>query len=793
MERTPGRLKDSVSAILLILLMLVSSQRLYSTNWTDGLGTVLVLSFLGTVVGLGLGSSKFKSLAVTLLALGYSLVMPLLIILWDLYQNVPWMDRLISLGSQLATSMFELVTAQPVRESTLFVVFMCLVYWFITLIGGYKLMRSGNFSAAIVPAGIVLIIIQLFDMQVGDHVYILAIYGFLSLLLLGRLNFVRQRDLWKEERVLVSADSVTDMNILFSAASVALIILAWIAPVSGRPLTSARILWENITRPVRDRQEELNRTIQSLQSDQVNAVSYYGDSLDLGRQAQTGNDTYLKIRAPLVRGAKRYYWRVRTYDDYQNDQWSTNFVYDEPFLPTQESLSIADPEGITAEFIFTTPNDNISVLVTPPRPIWISRASQLTFTPSFPGRIDPIMFVANTTILAGQSYLVHANIYEPTAAQLREAGMNYPAWVSDHYLELPSNLPPEIKALAQQITTGLETPYDKAAAITEYLRTNIKYSTTIGTPPPGVDTLAWFLFDSKTGFCNYYATAEVIMLRSLGIPARMAVGFAQGEYEAPNQYTVRPKDAHAWPEVYFPENGWVEFEPTSSQPPLVRAAGGNGSADQTPTPASEGTPEGNNSQETPIPVEGSGGPGSGITHNPLLRLTVFFLLAILLVGGAFIAYTFGVFDKILARLRLTFQKPLPVVLKNGLENLSLTTPPWLVHWAFLSELTPAERAFAVVYQSLHRLGKKPAPAQTPAEAAAELGRLIPESSGEINLLLEQVERSLYSRRATDLSIVHETTRTIRRSSRRAAIRARGEVFRSIFKGIFKPKRNIHTS
>jgi len=75
----------------------------------------------------------------------------------------------------------------------------------------------------------------------------------------------------------------------------------------------------------------------------------------------------------------------------------------------------------------------------------------------------------------------------------------------------------------------------------------------------------------KQGFCNYYATAEVILLRSVGIPARLAVGYAQGDnVDDPLLYTVRQRDAHAWPEVYFPGVGWVEFEPTASQPTLVR-------------------------------------------------------------------------------------------------------------------------------------------------------------------------------------------------------------------------------
>ena len=83
--------------------------------------------------------------------------------------------------------------------------------------------------------------------------------------------------------------------------------------------------------------------------------------------------------------------------------------------------------------------------------------------------------------------------------------------------------------------------------------------------------LSGYSFDLKQGFCNYYASIEVLMLRSVGVPARMAVGFAEGGFDnEANVYIVRSLDSHAWPEVYFPEIGWIEFEPTGNQDPLLR-------------------------------------------------------------------------------------------------------------------------------------------------------------------------------------------------------------------------------
>jgi hypothetical protein len=132
---------------------------------------------------------------------------------------------------------------------------------------------------------------------------------------------------------------------------------------------------------------------------------------------------------------------------------------------------------------------------------------------------------------------------------------------------------PRFADLAQMLIENLTTPYEKTVAITNYLRSELEYVDRMPLAPIDRDPIEWALFDQKQGFCNYYASAEVLMLRSLGIPARLAVGYAHGERESNSgriQYTVRLRDAHAWPEVYFPGIGWVEFEPTANQDPLIR-------------------------------------------------------------------------------------------------------------------------------------------------------------------------------------------------------------------------------
>jgi hypothetical protein len=130
-----------------------------------------------------------------------------------------------------------------------------------------------------------------------------------------------------------------------------------------------------------------------------------------------------------------------------------------------------------------------------------------------------------------------------------------------------------VTELARTVTAGAATPYDQAVALERYLR-RYPYDLAVAPAPPQQDAVDYFLFDAKTGYCDYYASAMVVLARSLGIPARLATGYATGEYDAEARaFVVHGDDAHSWPELYFPGAGWVPFEPTGSRAALPVAAG----------------------------------------------------------------------------------------------------------------------------------------------------------------------------------------------------------------------------
>jgi transglutaminase-like putative cysteine protease len=379
--------------------------------------------------------------------------------------------------------------------------------------------------------------------------------------------------------------------------------------------------------------------------------------------------------------------------------------------------------------------------------LWISRPAEALLVNNQDGTVDLGLFEADPYIRPGERYQVRAALSSLTVAELRAAGSDYPDWVVDRYLQLPEEITPRTRQLAQQIAAGLDNPYDIAEAITNYLRTNIQYADLVPDLPSGQERVDWFLFDLRQGFCNYYATAEVVLLRSLGLPARIAVGFAQGERQTeilrvitpgaeegpippPSEseiatFIVRQKDAHAWPEVYFPGIGWVEFEPTTSQSPLLRPQGLELDNDAQPDPPQRSEEEDSNlpGDLYPGPQDAAGSAQAG----PALTVRTVVLLALLAASAVLL---FTVVWKVRRGLRVIptlegWAVRIPGQIEKGLLRLGIQPPEFIRNWTQYAALPALTRAYLEVNRALRRLGQSPAPQDTPAERVAALSTSLP--------------------------------------------------------------------
>ena len=162
----------------------------------------------------------------------------------------------------------------------------------------------------------------------------------------------------------------------------------------------------------------------------------------------------------------------------------------------------------------------------------------------------------------GETYEVTSSVSLARAEDLRLAGLDYPTWALDKYTALPIELPQRVRDLGRELTAGAETPYDKAIAIEDHLKT-LPYSLSINPPPFDADGVDYFLFEQKTGYSEYFASAMTVLLRTQGVPARMVTGYTVGN-QLPDHdiYVVTDSHSHGWVEVFFPGYGWISFEPT---------------------------------------------------------------------------------------------------------------------------------------------------------------------------------------------------------------------------------------
>jgi len=191
---------------------------------------------------------------------------------------------------------------------------------------------------------------------------------------------------------------------------------------------------------------------------------------------------------------------------------------------------------------------------------------------------------SNDPAVVSGTYRVIASTSTATPDDLSGARTAYPGWVRQRYLSLPDTITPRTVDLAQEVVAGAGSPYEMARAIEKYLRSNYVYDETVEAPPEDADIVDYFLFERERGYCEYYASAMTVMLRALGVPARVSVGFYPGDYdEGEGGYLYRQVNAHAWTEVYFPGYGWIPFEPTAGRP-LIDEGVGEAESPVTPEP-----------------------------------------------------------------------------------------------------------------------------------------------------------------------------------------------------------------
>lgn len=574
MEKTELR-EGWVSILLLAAMGLCLAWTLQAAQLAKGIEVLQYVVLLATAVGLALSRAYVPGLV----AHGASLILGtgfgVYIVSTLLPKEMGWFDRLLSMRLRILDWFHQTLSGGESYDSLMFVLFTAILFWIFCYAAAFAVFRTRWVWLAIIPNGTVILMNAYYNPKLMPY---FAAYLLLSLLLIVRFTLFLHEDEWRRERVRYSPELVFDFLRDGTISAVLVIAVAWFVPLITSDYRDWPV-WQVFADPWEEIQFHWNRAFASLSGSGPPRFSFFTSSLTLGGAVHLEETPVMRVTSP-----ERAYWRALFFDYYTGQGWQSTDA-EEIELEPNASSPAPMPYLMRKEIIQTVqlfrPGEKVIFAANQLVGVNLPATARLTFLPPViaagerPTAVSGP--VAEISIMASEARLRRNAVYEATSwvstappSALRKAGNDYPDWVRQRYLQLPETLPDRVRTLAQRITQPYDNAFDKAQAIEYYLR-QMEYNEAISAPPIGFDAVDWFLFESRQGYCDYYSSAMAVMLRAVGIPARVARGYASGEYDPSTKtYLVRELDAHAWPEVFFPRYGWIEFEPTASEPLLVR-------------------------------------------------------------------------------------------------------------------------------------------------------------------------------------------------------------------------------
>lgn len=597
-----------ILALVMVALGSVLGGLRQTVRGLDG-GLALLMTLLGLLIGWGLAVLRLPDWAAAILGpvLGVGTVfmgvgrldlklIPLVGAFADLYDGIlrwtsggPWPQwqpaftalaelwgGIVTLVTRIYAWLLVVSAGQRMFEPVAMMLVWSLVLWVVSAWAGWVVRRHNQPLVGVAPAGTVLAFVLSYA---GGRPYILLVLLSATLLLLVLIAYDSRLRRWRATNT-DSADLAYEVTVTAVSLTLALVVLAGIAP---------SISWRDVLESVRDyvqgrgSEERSEGLAESLGIKQPEGeVTVFSDMRagGLPRRHLVGSRPELSQQVVMaistgelpaglppeyvmgVPSLPRYYWRSITYDRYVRSGWYAGEVE-------------------TVEYAAGTP------MITPTLTAQRMVRQSVRVLRDVGGLLyaagDLVVVDQNYTVarrspedvfavgITATTYVARSVVSTATKEQLRSAGEDYPQWVRDRYLALPEGIPARVLVLARNLTATEPTPYDRARAIESYLR-SFPYNLDVPLPPRGRDVVDYFLFDLREGYCDYYATAMVVLARAAGLPARLAIGYASGPYDPYRaEYIVTEASAHAWPEIYFPGYGWIEFEPTPGFPLIERA------------------------------------------------------------------------------------------------------------------------------------------------------------------------------------------------------------------------------
>lgn len=286
----------------------------------------------------------------------------------------------------------------------------------------------------------------------------------------------------------------------------------------------------------------------------------FSPTMDISLRGDLGDAVVLRVRSPY-----QDFWRGQTFTEFDGRSWHVDERTglrtegpDHAISPTNGDVPSVSDDTLIQTFYAEVDLPNIVFAAT--------RVERVLLEAPLFARPDGALR-AMVVLPAGSAYTVVSRRTDTTAEGLRADGDISLIQSPPQFVELPPSITERTRALAAELAAGADNTYDVIRAIQAWLAANVGYDLDAPVPPAGADAVDHFLFESRLGFCEQIATATAMLLRSLGIPARVATGYVPSERdEVAGVWVSRASDAHAWVEVRFPTFGWVAFDPTATVP-----------------------------------------------------------------------------------------------------------------------------------------------------------------------------------------------------------------------------------
>ena len=598
--------------LLLLVLVLLPVFSLNEAQWVDRTQEFIPVALISAFIGLVMGKTRLHRFAAV--PLGFALVLAILyvglgqllppigVIQYRLWVFPQWLSAYLG-GQQVGMNpMVELFNEIADRNNIMagrlydwivvgteggyssdnFVFFflLALLTGAVAFYTSWVLYRYRNAIVAVMPVGILLVVNSFLSTRGLSWI---IIYVVTTMIVLMAANLASLQRLWQKKDIDYSTELNFDLTVFTVQVSTILAIAALLMPsLKTNPVAST--WWIYASRPWGEVETLVNRLFSGVNNPNPDLGTGSKGALVLGGSFDRSESSpvYMYIHTneyilppdeaealgELDLGPPQHYWRGETWDYYTGRGWdhSDKVAVDRTASEPVIEYTIPGAITVTQDVEIVAPRADILYAANQPESV------NQPYRYMALGSYDFSSLYLKRAPLAAVKYQVTSTIPYLGVEDLRQASTDYPDWVKQYYLQLPKTLPDRVVELAKQITAGATTPYDKAMAIQNYLR-ELPYDPKIKIPSGNFDAVDYFLFIQK-GYCDYFGTVMAVMLRSVGVPARLATGYLPGIYDYGKQrYEISEKDAHAWTEVYFPPYGWIEFEPTPGRPPISRPAG----------------------------------------------------------------------------------------------------------------------------------------------------------------------------------------------------------------------------